>query len=370
MNLAFSCCSPATGVPGAGKTFLGLDYIYKVRDREGEANSVYLSGNAVLVEVLQDALGGGLQNYRGDVFVKSMIKWKKGNAADKRYKCNVIAFDEGQRAWEEEPKKILEVSEREQWGVVLILVGEGQVIYKGESSGLERWVNALSGKEWTIVCPSRLAGTFNGIAGCSVETNDSLDLTKSIRSHTASEVSAFVNALFDAPNNIAELHELVCNIQNENFNMMITRDFGKAKQYCIERYEKDPAKLYGLLAYSTTNAELVKLGVDNSVETTGKTNYANWYNRGKCRDMDKVATEFKCQGLEIDLPIVCWGLDMVWSDKGGWNIKPKTEQDIYHINSYRVLLTRGRDGLIIFIPNTTQLNGVYNLFKDLGFTEI
>jgi DUF2075 family protein len=67
-------------------------------------------------------------------------------------------------------------------------------------------------------------------------------------------------------------------------------------------------------------------------------------------------TEFQVQGLEVDLPIVMWGEDLLWSGTG-WDFKPKRRRA--HVeapeqlleNVYRVLLTRGRDGLIIVVPD-------------------
>ena len=160
-----------TGVPGAGKTFLGLQYVYDICKDNGLVNSVYLSGNGPLVEVLTDAL-------KSKVFVKDLHtvvnEFLQHKALD--FKKNIIVFDEGQRAWdvkqmaekgksrtESEPDVIVRLcEERLDWCVLLILVGEGQEIYKGENSGIEQWNNALNkgDKYWEVVCPDKLVSVF------------------------------------------------------------------------------------------------------------------------------------------------------------------------------------------------------------------
>ena len=141
-----------TGVPGSGKTFLGLQFVYDVGRGEDRASSVYLSGNASLVSVLTDALKSG-------VFVKNLHKiveeYLKNEAKD--FSNNVIVFDEGQRAWDKErmekryrasnasePNILIRMAEeRLEWCVLLILVGEGQEINSGENAGIGQWNDAL-----------------------------------------------------------------------------------------------------------------------------------------------------------------------------------------------------------------------------------
>lgn len=90
--------------------------------------------------------------------------------------------------------------------------------------------------------------------------------------------------------------------------------------------------------------------------------------------MDRVATEFACQGLELDMPIVCWGDDMVW-DKNGWrkfeqrSSKAKDPNKL-RVNSYRVLLTRGRDGFVIYVPEDNLLDGVYETLANAGVNKL
>lgn len=104
-----------------------------------------------------------------------------------------------------------------------------------------------------------------------------------------------------------------------------------------------------------------------------------WFNtpRGSgysCCDLHSVVTEFGIQGLELDMPIVCWDRDMAWNGSSWNKFKPKEDDDsdnnVYRVNSYRVLLTRGRDGFIIFLPATQQLEKTYEMLKELGIKEL
>ncbi len=378
-----------TGVPGAGKTFLGLQYVYDICKDNGLVNSVYLSGNGPLVEVLTDAL-------KSKVFVKDLHtvvnEFLLHKAVD--FKKNIIVFDEGQRAWdvkqmsekgksmtESEPDVIVRLcEERLDWCVLLILVGEGQEIYKGENSGIEQWNVALSkgNRDWKVICPDKLLSIFESEQEI-VELDDSnaLDLTVSLRTHLAGDVSNFANALIDGDTKKAKT--FVKPIYKAGFSMFITRDLDKAKKYCVSRYDGNIEKRYGMIA-SSKGRDLPQFGVDNSFYgAINRGKYGKWFNtpRGSgvsCCDFRGVVTEFGIQGLELDMPIVCWDRDMAWNG-AGWNkFKPGEDWDsdnnVYRINSYRVLLTRGRDGFIIFIPPTAALNSLYEMLKGLGLKEL
>ena len=378
-----------TGVPGAGKTFLGLQYVYDVCKENGLVNSVYLSGNGPLVEVLTDAL-------HSKVFVKdlhSVINEFLQRRADD-FQKNIIVFDEGQRAWdvkqmsdkgksrtESEPDVMIRLcEERLNWCVLLILVGEGQEIYKGENSGIEQWNTALNkgSAEWKVVCPDKLKSVFDRDQEImEVEGTASLDLTVSLRTHLAGDVSAFANSLIEG--NIAEAQKKVQAIYKAGFSMFITRDVQKAKDYCNVRYEGDLNKRYGLIA-SSKGRELPRFGVDNSFYgAINRGKYGKWFNSDKgsgysCCDLKSVVTEFGIQGLELDMPIVCWDRDMVWNGSSWDLFKPNESREgddnVYRINSYRVLLTRGRDGFIIFVPPIGQLDKLYTLLKSMGIKEL
>ena len=378
-----------TGVPGAGETFLGLQFVYDVCKDNGLVNSVYLSGNGPLVEVLTDAL-------HSKVFVKDLHtvvnEFLMHKARD--FQKNIIVFDEGQRAWdvgqmaaknksltESEPDVMVRLcEERLDWCVLLILVGEGQEIYKGENSGIKQWNTALNkgSKEWKIVCPDKLVPVFEADQEVmDIEEAASLDLTVSLRTHLAGDVSDFANSLIDG--NIEKARSYVESIYEEGFSMVITRNLDAAKGYCVQRYGEDPDARYGMIA-SSKGRDLPKFGVDNSFfGAINRGKYGKWFNtpRGSgfsCCDLDSVVTEFGIQGLELDMPIVCWDRDMTWNGNTWNKFKPKeddtSDNNVYRVNSYRVLLTRGRDGFIIFVPPTGQLNKLFEMLKNLGIKEI
>lgn len=190
-----------TGVPGAGKTYLGLQYVYDIE----KVGSVYLSGNGPLVEVLTDAL-------KSKNFVRNLHtvinEYRRTGAPD--LDKNIIVFDEGQRAWDSEqmaakrkdnrsePDIMIELCEnRLDWCVLLILVDEGQEIYNGENSSITLWDTALKNSkfDWEIACPSKLDQFFSNHKLIDNIEKDSFDLTVSLRSHLSGTVSEFVNYL-------------------------------------------------------------------------------------------------------------------------------------------------------------------------------
>ena len=147
--------------------------------------------------------------------------------------------------------------------------------------------------------------------------------------------------------------------------MYVTRDLEAAKEYARTRYDREPDPRYGLLATSHAR-NLERYGVDNGWIATSRMNIAKWFNAPptdpkSCCSLIQPATEFGCQGLEIDLPIVCWGDDAIWHGED-WILRPRRRkypiarpEDLL-LNSYRVLLTRGRDGLVIWVPPERELD--------------
>ena len=371
-----------TGVPGAGKTLLGLDFVHKTHNCDDQS-SVFLSGNGPLVEVLQHAL-------KSETFVGSLRNYIKEYGIHKRGvpKEHITVFDEAQRSWDQnqvfkkhqvnksEPDLIIEIAEKiPDWSVMLGLVGEGQEIHNGEEAGIAQWKDAIEkgSEKWTVVCPPKLENIFADI--CEVRTFEKLDLNVSLRSHLADDVSTWVARLLDE--NIEEATCLSENIYNQGFNMYITRNLNIAKNYCRARYENNTIKRYGLVCSSKGNI-LRKFGVDNSYIKTTSLKVGPWYNEpagnsDSCCQLGKVVTEFSCQGLELDMPIVCWGEDLQWNN-GSWKrYEGKSKCKDPHqlrLNSYRVLLTRGRDGFIVFIPDVKLMDETYEALIKAGLIEL
>ena len=369
-----------TGVPGAGKTFLGLQYVYDVCKSNENVNSVYLSGNGPLIEVLTDALNS-------DVFVKNIHTVVNEHILGKTkgFNKNILVFDEGQRAWDKEQmfKKrntsmseadiLIDLAENElEWSVLLILVGEGQEINTGENSGLIQWDTALkkSNKKWIVVCPDKLVDIFKETH--TVIANDNFNLNETLRSYLANDVSKFINLLLDGE--IEKAKNLSTPILKAGFNMYVTRDLKKAKEYCKNRYLDNKNKRYGILASSKAyNLSYY------SIKPIFKPQISKWFNSepfesGSCCQLNIAVSEFDCQGLEIDMPIIGWGIDMLWSGNN-WNKFKKdegidSESNIYRKNSYRVLLTRGRDGFIVFIPDEPRFNPTFEILLNSGLQKL
>ena len=371
---------------------MGLQYVYESFKAEKQVHSVYLSGNGPLVKVLSSALGS-------HVFVKDLHKqideFVRYQAKD--FHQNIIVFDEGQRAWTQErmaqrnpgrqcseAELMLQLAEaRLPWCVLLVLIGEGQEIYKGESAGVDQWVTAISRTQqaWEIVAPSKLTVSFEPVQTmCHLHARDQLDLNVSLRNHLAQDASTFINHLISGEINQAK--SLVPSLKSAGYTMLVTQDLDAAKAYCTTRYKGQTSKRYGLLVSSKADPALMRrYGVDNSYEATSMRNMdiAAWYNDPpespkSCCSFRQVVTEFSCQGLEVDLPILCWGPDMIWNGNA-WNLyRPMQSADSndnrYRVNSYRVLLTRGRDGLLVFVPPESKLSPIYDLLCKVGLEEL
>jgi len=362
-----------TGVPGSGKTLVGLRLVY---ERSGEqSTATFLSGNGPLVAVLRDVL-------KSKVFVNDLHAFIRtfGLNEARIPQQHVLVFDEAQRAWDRpymqekrgvdasEPDILVAVGERlPGWAALVGLVGDGQEIHSGEEAGLRQWRDAVAGPperaEWAIHCPPRLASEFSGLA---VQTHDRLDLTISLRSKRADMLHAWVAHVLEG--SLALASRIAARIQADAFPMYLTRDIDDARAYVVNRFDGDPVARFGLLA-SSHDKVLRKLSppIDNGFQATTKVmNYARWYN-GDLADpksslhLDQPVTEFGCQGLELDLPIVCWGDDYVW-DGRDWRKRPvkrryrQEDPEGLLTNAYRVLLTRGREGLVVFIPPVEHLD--------------
>lgn len=370
-----------TGVPGAGKTFLGLKYVYDICAETDKVNSVYLSGNGPLIKVLSNALGSRAFVESVHNVVNEFLTKRKNIKFNK----NIMVFDEGQRAWDKEriysrnknkmrqpasePTILTALSAQKlDWSVMLILVGEGQEINQGEGKGIEQWAEAIdkSNRPWEVVCPEKLSHFF---AGKNIVTDNNLDLNTSLRSYLASDVSRFVNYLIAGQ--INEAKSLSSGILEAGFNMYVTRDLEVAKAYCHNRYVNDKTKRYGMMASSKAYS-LQPYGM----KPTFQPDVATWFNGApenlsSSNQLQIAISEFDCQGLEVDMPLIGWADDLLWTPQG-WLAKTKnhTQEEIhYRFNSYRVLLTRGRDGFVIFIPNEVKYNSTYQLFLNVGMKQ-
>ena len=290
---------------------------------------------------------------------------------------HIVVFDEAQRAWDRgymahngrgdksEPDVLIQVGERlPDWCSFVGLVGDGQEIHSGEEAGIGQWNAALESEAsypWQVHCPPRFVAEF---PSAEVQAHDELDLTVLAPIRRAEDLHDWVAALLHG--DLEKAARLAPLIAESEFQMFMTRDLADAKRYLVERYADEPAKRYGILASSKSQRLLPQFGVDASWPATKKVKYGDWYNRprgepGSGCNLEAVVTEFGCQGLELDMPLVAWADDMKWTGSS-WSIKegrPKYRQDDpvqLRLNCYRVLLTRGRDGFVIFVPPSAELN--------------
>lgn len=352
-----------SGVPGAGKTLVGLRFVYE--SSSNTANSIFLSGNGPLVEVLRDAL-------KAKAFVRDLHSFIKSyGTTDKVPSQNIIVFDEAQRAWDaehmgvkngvhlSEPELLIRIGEKvPEWANLVGLIGHGQEINSGEEAGIQGWNDAVNSdsarSSWKIFAPSRFKHAF---PNSQVTVVDQLDLSKSLRSRRAEDLHEWVAKVLDG--NFSEASKLAHRIVASGFKIHLTRDLEEARNFIKTLYFDEPTKRYGILA-SSKDTCLPNYGILNGFQDTKRIKYAKWYNNqtgedGSSNNLKDVVTEFGCQGLEVDCALVAWGNDLLW-DGNTWQmrkLRPKFKQHDplgLRKNSYRVLLTRSRDEMIIFIP--------------------
>ncbi len=396
-----------TGVPGAGKTLVGLRTVHAhylddlaVPRAEGRPTvpAVFLSGNGPLVDVLQYELreaGGG-----GKTFVRRVKDYVR------RYSSkpglvppeHVLVFDEAQRAFDaekvaethknhadkSEPEHFIEFAERiPEWCVVVGLIGSGQEIHVGEEAGLVQWRWAVERSPgagtWTVHAPPSVARVFaESTVPCDVKPE--LNLDQELRFHLAKDVHDFVGRLL-AGEPASALAPLADRLSADGFHLRITRSFVEAKKYLRDRYADDREARFGLVASSKDRA-LVQFGVPNDYQSTKRVRFGPWYGDAEddysgrsCRRLEECVTEFGAQGLELDATLLAWGTDLV-RDRGEWSIarargyRPGAKvRDPFQlrVNAYRVLLTRGRDACVVFVPPMAEVDETYGYLMEAGF---
>lgn len=397
-----------TGVPGAGKTLVGLRAVHAhflddlTVDRAGRlptAPAVFLSGNGPLIQVLQyelRAAGGGGKTFVRDV--KSYVKhYSRG--ASRIPPEHVLVFDEAQRAWDKErvnskhgeaharsePEHFVEFAMRiPDWCVVVGLIGQGQEIHVGEEGGLIQWRQAIESSpapgQWTVHGPPDALQTFAGTSVPVVPSN-ALSLDTEIRFHLAPEIDTWVAALLSGHDS-SNCREIARRLEASAYHLRLSRDLSAARDYLLERYRDQPLARFGLLA-SSRDRDLPPFGVDNTWQATKQIRYGPWYGDGaespvSCRHLRQAITEFGAQGLELDSVLLAWGSDLVrvgsrWSDQYARKyLKGSSVRDPFQLrlNAYRVLLTRGRDGTVVFVPPLTILDETAAHLLACGFLEL
>ena len=440
-----------TGVPGAGKTLVGLNIA--ARQFEKKDLAVYLSGNQPLVSVLSEALARDkkrqeeercpgvrynltvarrnvrsfiqiVHHYRDTTLSKlkrpivngvleidpaKVDKHKKDGYSEVEH---VAIFDEAQRAWTKshlanwlnrkkgitdfpmsEPEFLIwSLNLREDWAVVVCLVGGGQEINTGEA-GIGEWLRAVNANfpDWNVFISDQLTekeyaeGELENLlqANNHVQRCTSLHLAVSMRSFRAEQLSNFVHHLLEG--NISQAQALLETLKNK-YPVVITRNLDAAKEWL--RKQKRGSERYGLVVSSQAQ-RLRPLAID----VRSKPNIIHWFldditDIRSSLFLEDAASEFDVQGLELDWTCLVWDGDLrrngrEWQNftlKGNqWQNIRSADKKAYQINAYRVLLTRARQGMVICVPegnpdDATRLpefyDGTYNYFKQIGLEEI
>jgi hypothetical protein len=417
-----------TGVPGAGKTLVGLNVATRRRDVGQPTHAVFLSGNGPLVAVLSEALT--LDEVARRKRRREKVRKREVRESIKAFIQNihhfrdeglvhaappvehVVIFDEAQRAWnlrqtanfmkrkknrpgfsQSEPEFLISYMDRHRdWAVIVCLVGGGQEINIGEA-GIEAWLDAVnrSFPHWEMFISSRLTDSEYAAAqtievireGSRIHLDDSLHLAVSMRSFRAENVSAFVKALLDC--NKPQAEKAFAEV-SDRYPIGITRDLGAAREWI--RSKARGSERYGLLA-SSKAMRLKPHAIDVRVEADPIHYFLN--ERDDPRSsyyLEDAATEFQVQGLELDWTCVAWCADFRFNGSGWkhhdfrgsrWCDIHNGDNRNYLRNAYRVLLTRARQGMVIFVPpgdpgDATRVPAFYNstfeYLKDIGLPEI
>jgi predicted metalloenzyme YecM len=418
-----------TGVPGAGKTLVGLNIATTHIDKKTDLYSVFLSGNGPLVAILREALARDKVHHEKDLGHKikkyeamSDVKMFIQNVHNFRDEClidlqkapieHVALFDEAQRAWDlkqtanfmlrrkntphfqiSEPEFLISCLNRHSdWAVVVCLVGGGQEINTGEA-GISEWIRALNSSfpDWHIYISPRLTDSEYGAgkildevkSRSNIVYKEELHLSVSMRSFRAENVSLLVKQLLDLKTE--EARKILADV-GSNYPIVLTRDLCKAKQWL--KLQARGTERYGIVVSS--QAQRLK---PYAIDVKSPVDPIHWFldDKEDVRSsyyLEDVVTEFDIQGLELDWSCITWDGDFRYTNNGWehwsfvgdhWNQIRKPERKIYLKNAYRVLLTRARQGMVIVVPQGSSedltrksefYDPTFEYLQEIGLKEI
>ncbi len=389
-----------TGIPGAGKTLTGLNVVHSRGSQQSSAPSViFLSGNGPLINVVREAIvmsqvSKGRKRrdcqHEASTFIRNVHAFLRHFLEERPEEPpheNVVVFDEAQRAWDgkqmrrkrgldaSEASMLLEVMERlPNWAVIVALVGGGQEIFQGEA-GLEEWGQALElrPEPWRVVASSEVLTGGESVAGHKLFQGDIIPdnlsfvnapvahLDVVVRNHRAQRWTEWVNDFLSFRFGKAQKHFP----ETEEFPCFVTRELLSARMWLRMHSCLDPEDRIGLIATSK-DFRLRADGIERATQFLSNYRFDKWFLE-RCDDirssysLEVAASEFECQGLELDWVGLCWGADLTpLADQNAWdyrkfrgakwqNVRQKPER-AFTLNRYRVLLTRARKGLVIWVP--------------------
>ncbi|MBV1799364.1 DUF2075 domain-containing protein [Siccirubricoccus sp. G192] len=374
-----------TGIPGAGKTLCGLNAVFGPARQEGAA---FLTGNAPLVTVLRAALardavargecGRPEAQRRVRAALQNVHRFLEDCATDptRLPPERLIVFDEAQRAWDaakarlgtrnrpsrltmSEPAHTLEImGRRPGWAVVVALIGNGQEINTGEA-GLAEWGRVIEASAgWrALAAPSTLAAPDPAQrlatgAPAWLALDADLDLTVPIRSVRDSAGAAWVDALLDG--RIAEA--LAIAQATPTLPFLLTRDLGTMRA-ALRHLARGQRRAGLLRSAGAKRLRAEGLGAEVQGEDIADWFLNRWPDVRASDALEVCATEYACQGLELDVAGLAWGGDFL-PGAGGWQARRfagtgwqrDTKEFAFVRNTYRVLLTRARYETVIYVP--------------------
>jgi hypothetical protein len=412
-----------TGVPGSGKTLAGLNLATERMRAHDDEHAVFLSGNGPLVDILREALARddverskeeqrpikkSQATSKARAFVQNIHHFRDESLRREEAPAEkVVVFDEAQRAWtmeeaskfmrnkrqiadfaQSEPHFLLSVMDRhDDWCCVICIVGGGQEINRGEA-GLPEWFAALREDytHWRVLYSDRIEGheyqrgyeLSEMLRGLRAEPRSDLHLAVNVRSFRAEKVAAWVKAVIDGDADQARAHSQ----HLARYPIVLTRNLDQARAWL--KMQARGTERYGLVA-SSDAVRLKPYGIF----VKSKINAVNWFLNSKddvrsSYALEDVATEFDVQGLELDWVGVCWDANYRFTEQrwahhrfsGAKWLRVKDEfRRMYLANSYRVLLTRARQGLVIFVPEGSVqdptrprefYDGTYEFLRECG----
>lgn len=401
-----------TGVPGSGKTLILLNTVYYTNDASN-VDTIFTSGNGPLISVLQNLLSRDKDNLDGSSYIKE-IKSIKSSMYNK-YKdipregvnsFKTICFDEAQRAWDLkhmkkynfkvcEPELLLRLQNKsyQEYGSVNVIcsIGEGQSIYVGEESGFkDTWgyvLNKEEYKDWNIYCTENLSKNFtNRKINKNLFVKDELHIDTSIRANFI-DTSKFIEAVLDT--DIDKAKDEVSKMIDLGYEIKVCRDFEKIKARIKDMKQGNSDNSYGLIASSNSSRKVLNdkiSGFKKILSQMDNDHIGKWY-VGDCVNLESAVSEFACQGLELNYPVVVlsgeyklnnnkWYINdriIEEAKKGNRDYKKVLEysdKDSIFRNIYRVLMSRGRNGLILFVPDYRSLDDTFKFFRQIGIGEI
>ncbi len=383
-----------TGVPGAGKTLAGLNIATSRAERHSDEHAVFLSGNGPLVDVLREALARDKAEREGiprtrayrevSTFVQNIHHFRDEALESRNPPIEkVVIFDEAQRAWNREmaskfmqqkrghatfdmsePAFLIDAMNRHRdWCVVICLIGGGQEINTGEA-GLAEWITVLRDQhpDWEVHVSSRLNDRdyiwdkelARELSNGSASWDEDLHLGVSIRSFRAEALSEFVGHVVDnRPDQARKIYQAIA----DKYPIFLTRSLAEARSWL--QIKARGSERYGLTASSGAN----RLRPDG-IWIKSKVDAPVWFlnDKSDVRSsyyLEETASEFDIQGLELDWACVGWDADFrrgddewqYFSFRGTkWQRMNAPDRQLYLKNAYRVLLTRARQGMAIFVP--------------------